>query len=309
MELSKYSTKDKKNWDNLVINSKNGIFLFERNYMDYHCDRFIDHSLIFTKKNKIVAAFPANEKGDEIISHGGLTFGSLIMSKRLRTIEVLEIFDKMKIYYSDLGFKKIIYKPTPSIFHKYPAEEDLYALFKLDAQISRRDISSVININSKLTFSQTKRQAIAKCISKNVKCVENTNFTEFWDLLEKVLLKFDAKPVHTLEEITLLHNAFPEKIRLFEARSGDALLAGVVIYDFGQTVHTQYMANSQEGRCIGALDFINNDLLKNVFNDKSHYSFGISTELQGIKLNKGLIQQKEMMGGRAIVLDFYTVVL
>ena len=309
IEVYRYKFDQKSLWDNIVEKSKNGIFLFYRNYMDYHQPRFTDHSLMLCRSNKIIAIFPANESGDEIFSHGGLTFGSLIMTFDLKAVEVLEIFILIKDYYNQLGFKKLTCKTIPSIFHKYPAEEDLYALFRLNAQLVRRDISSVICLENKIKFSESKRQSVTKCEHGNIIFSENTNFREYWRLLIEVVSKFDAKPVHSLEEISNLRNHFPEQIRLFEARLDNVLLAGVVIYDYGHVVHTQYMANSQEGRKLGALDFINHKLINEVFSHKKYFSFGISTENQGMKLNEGLINQKEMMGSRGIAIDLYTIVL
>lgn len=309
IEIRKYGISEKENWDEQVQKSKNGVFLFERNYLDYHKDKFKDHSLFIYKSNKIIALFPANEKNQEIYSHAGLTFGSLIMTLDIKAVEVLEVFNLIKDYYKNLGFKKITYKCIPSIFHKYPSEEDLYALFRLDAKVYRRDISSVILLKEKIKFSESKKQAVTKCIKLNIQFKENDNFEEYWVLLTDVLSKFETTPVHSLEEITKLKNHFPDKIRLFEARNEDELLAGIVIYDYDGVVHTQYMANSQGGRKIGALDYINYKLITGIYSKKEYYSFGISTENQGKDLNSGLIQQKEMMGGRGIAIDFYEILL
>lgn len=309
IEILKYTEVEKKTWNEFVSKSKNGVFLFHRDYLDYHQDRFTDHSLLISKNNKVIALFPANEKDAEIYSHGGLTFGSLVMSLEVKATEVLEIFTTLKNYYKNLGFNKITYKSIPSIYHKYPAEEDLYALFRMDARLVRRDIASVIKINSKIRFSESKRQSVTKCIKNGIVFEKNDNFDEYWDLLTAVLSKFSTKPVHTLEEINSLKNAFPNNIKLYEARKNNELLAGIVIYDFDSVVHTQYMANSQEGRKIGALDFINDCLINEVFNQRDYYSFGISTENQGLYLNEGLIQQKEMMGSRGVALDFYEISL
>ena len=309
MEIVKYTNHQADAWDDFVSKSKNGIFLFKRNYLDYHKDRFSDHSLFILKNQKIVALFPANQEGIEICSHAGLTFGSLVMGYELKATEVIEIFDNIKKYYSDLGFKNLIYKAIPSIFHNYPSEEDLYALFRIDAKLIRRDISSVIEIKKRIRFSESKKQSVAKCKSLDITISENKNFAEYWDILTEVLNKFGTKPVHSLEEISKLHLLFPENIRLFEARKEKQLLAGIVIYDFGKVAHTQYMANSTEGRNIGALDFLNYDLIENIFAEKEYFSFGISTTAQGKILNEGLIQQKEMMGSRGIAVDFYKIEL
>ncbi|MFC6098071.1 GNAT family N-acetyltransferase [Flavobacterium qiangtangense] len=307
IEIERYSSDHSTAWNEFILSSKNGLFLFDRNYMDYHDHKFPDHSLVFRKKQKIVAVFPATANGNKIFSHSGLTFGSLIMDNSLRQIEVLACFQEMKSYYKLNGFEEIIYKAIPSIFHAYPAEEDLYALFKNDAKLYRRDISSVVQIDNKIRFSESKRQSVRKCSELKVSIEENSDFSGYWELLKEVLNKFDAKPVHTLEEITLLKSKFPVKIRLFEARLDEKLLAGAVIYDFGDVVHTQYMANSIIGRKIGALDYLNYVLITEVFKDKKYYSFGMSTVDQGRILNEGLILQKEMMGGRGIALDFYSI--
>ena len=306
-EIKKYKTLDNTIWDDFIRTSKNGFFMFERSYLDYHQDRFIDHSLCIYKKNKLVAVFPANQIDHIIYSHGGLTFGSLIISKQIRTNEVIEIFKNISDYYKNLGFISIIYKAIPYIFHPYPSQEDLYALFLLDAKLIRRDISSVIDLGEPYKFSESKKQAVTKCEKLDIQIKENNNFTNFWDLLVQVLQKFDTKPVHSLAEINTLKSSFPDNIILYEAYRGDELLAGIVVYDFGNVIHTQYMANSNEGRKIGALDFINHTLIEKYKNEKQYYSFGISTENQGRVLNEGLIQQKEMMGGRAVALDFYQI--
>lgn len=307
--VQKYNKTFQDDWDRFNEISKNGNFLFQRNYLEYHSDRFIDHSLMLLMNNNIIAIFPANENGDQIHSHGGLTFGSLVMGKDIKAIQVLEIFSLLKQYYSDLGFKKIIYKSIPTIFHKYPSEEDLYALFRIDATLVRRDISSVVLLKEKIRFSESKRQSVTKCVKNNITVAENQDFNEYWELLNEVLTKFGTSPVHTIDEIVRLKESFPTNIRLFEARKEDELLAGIVIYDYGKVVHTQYMANSQEGRKIGALDYINHYLMNEIFFEREYYSFGISTEQQGRELNSGLIQQKEMMGGRGITLDFYSISL
>lgn len=310
IEIKRYTEADKKIWDNFICQSKNGNFLFLRDYMDYHKDRYIDHSFIFWKKNKPIAVLPANEDEKRLISHGGLTFGGLITDMNIRTIEVLEIFELLCNYCVNQGFQTIIYKVIPFIFSHYPAEEDQYALFKYNAQLIKRDISSVLPLQENtIRFSESKRQSVAKCEKMGLKVIGSNDFSAYWDLLTDVLSKFDVKPVHSLQEITYLKSKMPDKIKLYEARwnDSDSLLAGIVIYDYSQVVHTQYMANSIEGRNIGALDYINYVLINQVYSERKYYSWGISTEQGGKALNTGLIQQKEMMGGRGITLDVYRI--
>ena len=309
VRIVRFHKESTKQWDDLIETSKNAVFLLNRSYLEYHEDRFTDHSLLIFNKEKLVAVFPANETTDIIYSHAGVTFAGLILSRDAKAKDTLEILEKIKEYYKGLNFKELYYKAIPSIYHTYPGEEDLYALFRNDAILYRRDISSVISLSDPIRFSETKRQAISKCEKAGITVSENNDFTGYWELLTSVLAKFSTTPVHTLGEIAYLKAVFPQYIRLFEARLAGELLAGVVIYVYKHVVHTQYMANSATGRSIGALDFINSKLMTETFNDKKYYSFGISTESGGKVLNEGLIQQKEMMGGRAIVNDFYKIIL
>ena len=308
MKVVRFDQSKIYDWNEFVVKAKNGLFLFERAYMDYHKVRFPDHSLmIYNKKDKLIALFPATEKGLQIYSHSGLTFGGLIMSYELKTAEVITVFDELIDYYRSREIREIHYKAMSYIFNKYPAQEDLYSLFRHDAILYRRDICSVIKISNPVRFSETKRQAIKKCIKEGVVISENLNFKDYWTLLTAVLAKFKTIPVHTLDEIHHLKKNFPEQIRLFEARLVGNLLAGIVIYDYGNVVHTQYMANSEMGRKLGALDFINFNLINEIYKNRKYFSFGSSTENQGRRLNEGLIQQKEMMGARAVCNDFYKI--
>lgn len=306
--LRRYNDRDREKWNGFIPLAKNGLFQFDRAYMDYHKDRFTDHSLIAERNGKIVALFPANESRQAIFSHEGLTYGGLLLDKRMGVEEVMEVFEKMLDYYRRTGFRSITYKVIPYILHTSPASEDQYALFHHEATLTRRDISSVIDLAAPVTTSATNRRKAAQCAKKGVRVSENPDFSEYWELLSAVLWsRYQVLPVHTLEEIMHLKSRFPDKIRLFEARNGATLLAGVVIYDYGKVIHTQYMANSEEGRELRALDFINAVLINDVYNQRQFYSFGPSAGDADSFLNEGLLRYKEMMGGRAVSKDVYTI--
>lgn len=305
--IEPYNQSESFAWNEYLAKTKNGVFLFERNYMDYHQHRFEDASLLIFKENKIAALFPANKLHDEVYSHQGLTFGGILYANDTKADEVIEIMKLIYEYYKALGFKTIIYKTIPYIFHHYPSDEDLYALFRVNAKLIRRDIFSVIDLNNPIKFSETKRQLVKKCIEKEIQVKEQNDFSDYWSLLESVLLKYNSEPVHSLNEMYFLKENFNDRIRLFEARLDTQLLAGIIIYDYKNVVHTQYMANSQEGRKIGALDFINHKLITEIFTDRKYYSFGTSNENNGRELNEGLNRQKELIGGRAVAHDFYQI--
>lgn len=300
-----YKSQHHKEWDVLNKNAKNGVFIFSRDFMSYHAHRFQDYSLILKDNESIVGAFPANRQEDVIISHQGLTFGGLIYTADLRAKKILESFEKIMEHYSATGCKRIIYKTVPHIFHKYPSEEDLYALYRVGANIYAREISSVIDIGHKIKYTSSRLSAIKKSIKNKVFYSEGQYITEFYSLLTNALSKHEAKPAHSENELRFLLDIFPDKIRSFVALHEKEVVACALVFDYERVVHTQYLASSDLGREIGALDGLIVHLIENVFPDRQMFSFGKSTENRGYLLNEGLIFQKEGFGGRGIVLDTY----
>jgi len=297
----------KEEWNKFVINSKNGTFLLHRNFMDYHADRFSDCSLMFYENEKLTALLPANISGDILYSHQGLTYGGLIMGYDTRASEVLNIFEVLIGYLQQRDITRLIYKAIPCIYHKYPAGEDLYALFRKKATLKTRSISSTIDQrNAKPSYSQLRKRQIKKAYSQGLTIEESEDLKEFWTILEDNLQKkHNTSPVHTLKEIEALKNTFPKQIRLFEAKRDKQTVAGCLIFETDTVAHIQYISANNEGKQFGALDLLFDTLINDTFAHKSYFDFGISTENEGLYLNEGLISQKEGFGARATIYDTY----
>jgi hypothetical protein len=303
--LRPYVPADAPAWDALVDRSRNGNFLHCRRYMDYHADRFVDRSLVIERDGKAEAVFPANLKGDVVVSHGGLTYAGLISTHDVRAESTLALFGQIGDHYRAHGVRRVVYKAVPHIFHGYPAEEDLYALHRLGARLQRRDISSAVPLREAVRFADGRKRSIGKAKKAGVRTGIGTDLAAFHAMLTEVLHKHDTAPTHSVQELQLLQARFPERIVLHEARVDDTLLAGVLVYDFGRTVHTQYIAASDQGRELNALSLLLGELIEQVYADRVYFSFGISSDHEGRHLNGGLIMQKERFGARAVVHDFY----
>ena len=303
----KYNPGLKKEWDDFVEKSKNGTFLFNRNYMDYHSHRFEDHSLMFYKGGRICALLPANIIGTTVYSHSGLTYGGLIMDRRLVTEDVLKIFRLIKEYYLSMGFYKLIYKPVPHIYHKLPSEEDLYALFRNDGRIIGRNVSSTVLLSDRIRFRNIRKSGIRKAFKADLKVDRSFDFSSFWKILENNLKKkYSSAPVHSLEEIEKLSLLFPQNIQLFSAYEAESnMVGGVVCYVTAGVAHVQYISASSFGLENGAIDLIFDYLLNTYFTGYKYFDFGTSNEDKGRFLNESLIYQKEGFGGRAICYDIY----
>ncbi len=305
LTLRPYAPADAAAWDALVDRSRNGNLLHRRGYMDYHADRFVDRSLVVERGGEFVAVFPANVQNRTVTSHGGLTYAGLIASHALRAESTLALFEQIASDYRAQGVERVIYKAVPHVFHAYPAEEDLYALHRLGARLARRDLSSVIALQEPYRFTPGRRRAITRAKRARIDLQTNADPQEFHQLLSEALRRHAAVPTHSLAEMRLLQSRFPRHIVLHEARRDGALLAGVLVYDFGHVVHTQYLAASSEGRQLDALSLLLAQLIEDTYAGRRHFSFGISTEQQGQVLNAGLVAQKEYFGARAVVHDIY----
>lgn len=307
IRVERYGAPRAEAWNSFVAGAKNGLFLFDRRYMDYHADRFADHSLLFLSGDKIVGLLPANERDGRLSSHGGLTFGGVLSDRRMRAATMLKVFAELRGYMAAHGLVGLTYKAIPHIYHQIPAEEDLYALQINGARLVRRDVSSTLDLADRPAYAKGRKWSTSRALKAGMEIAEERGLREFMALEEANLLeRYGVRPTHSGDEMELLAGRFPDAIRLFTARRGGELLGGVVVYESHRVAHTQYIASNPAGRELGALDAIVHHLLNTEYpGRRAFFDFGISTEEAGRVLNEGLIDNKESYGGRAVVHDFY----
>lgn len=305
--IQRYTADRTDEWNDFVATSKNGTFLFYRGYMDYHQDRFDDCSLLAYRKNKLFALLPGNRKGDAFVSHQGLTYGGFITDGQASAEHLCQLFDAVNAWLKAEGFRQVVYKPVPWIYHTMPAEEDLYALFfRCHARLIERDASSAVFMSKRMAFAESRLSGLRKACREGLTVRESDDFPAFWHILsENLHRKYDANPVHSLEEIQLLKSRFPSAIRLFMTYRGDTPLGGTVLYLSPQVVHTQYISASEEGKRVGALDLLFHHLINEHDFHRPYFDFGTSAIGNTNELNASLIFQKQGFGGRAVCYDWY----
>lgn len=308
--IKRYNPNDAAAWDAFVDASKNGTFMLKRGYMDYHSNRFEDHSLMFYNDDELVALLPATLHGAELRSHGGLTYGGIICCYTMKQHTMNECFMALKDYLLSNNIKLLLYKAIPYIYHHYPCQEDLYTLWCNGAQLIRRDVSTTIDLEVPLKLPKGRKAQIARAKREGIRVETSNDFETFIALENSVLTQYhQTQAVHTGAELTLLHSRFPDNIRLLTAIHDNEMIAGVLLFVYDNIVHTQYMASSEYGRANGGLDLIISTIIEEYKSNKKYLDFGISTEDAGRFLNNGLISQKESFGGRSIVYDFYELTI
>ncbi|MDO5447761.1 MAG: GNAT family N-acetyltransferase [Prevotellaceae bacterium] len=319
-KIKRYTSDDKSRWDEFVEASKNGTFILKRDFMEYHSDRFTDHSLLFfDDKDKLVALLPANEVQDsqspslrggirrgQLHSHQGLTYGGLVLSSKQGINEVMGMFDSIIDYLKANNFTTFHYKQVPTIYHRCPSQEDEYALWRHNAVIEVCNIASTMPLHSPQTPApkRDRMQRFKKACTMRYRLDETYDLSVFWPILETSLaLHHDAKPVHTLEEMARLKALFPDNIKCYIAynTAGEAE-GGVLLFVTDQVAHSQYGHATEVGYSNHVMDYIYQTLIEKYRNDGHtlYFDLGTSNEDGGHVLNASLAHQKEGFGARGI---------
>ncbi len=312
IEIKTYTPAQEAVWNEFVASCTTATFLHKRSYMDYHSHRFTDHSLMAYADGRLLAVMPANVANGTLYSHQGLTYGGwLHQLKHFDATVMMDVMQNALVFLKNEGLEEVIYKPVPHIYHRYPSEEDLYALFRAGAILTESNISTAVQLSNPLAFDRGNKRSVNVAIKANVQVAESTDWNGFWHVLEEVLAQRHAtKPVHSVEEIKLLHSRFPEQIKLYTASIHQRIVAGVVMFYTHTVAHSQYIASNAEGRDAKALALLFRHLIDQAkANGYAYFDFGISNEDHGRWLNEGLVQQKSRLGGRGIVYNTYKITL
>ena len=297
-------------WDEFARMSRNGTMLHQRGYMDYHSDRFKDCSLVALHEGRLCALLPACIEGDTLWSHRGLTYGGwLVPLKHFDATVMVEVMDAACQWMSDNSIKRLVYKPVPHIYHRYPCEEDLYALFRHQAKLIETNISTTIDLTCPLPLDRGNKSGANAARKAGIQVGPSEDWEGYWRLLSSLLdERYGTRPVHTLDEMRLLHGRFPDGIRLYAATLDGEMLAGVVMYLSQPVAHCQYIGASPQGKDSKALTLLFDYLIGEAkASGYRYFDFGISNEDHGHYLNEGLVRQKSRLGGRGIVYNTFEI--
>lgn len=310
-EIRRYEQGLERVWNEFVAQrARNATFLFDRRYMDYHSDRFTDCSMMAYRRGKLMALLPANITPDGVLhSHQGLTYGGWITSaSHFDGTDMPGLWREWLAACRRAGIGEIDYKPLPWIFSRYPAQEDLYLLFRSGARLTESNLSSVVDLRDPRGFNTLQRRHIRRASAAGCEITYTRDVGPFWQMLAQCLRdRHDAAPVHSQEELELLMSRFPENIKIAEIRLGGELLGGVCLYITPMVTHTQYIASTQRGRELNALSLLFDRLMSDAGAKSRYFDFGTSNEDHGRRLNEGLLRQKASYGGSGVTFDRWSL--
>jgi len=304
-----YNSEDFAIWNTFVSTAKNATFLFHRDFMEYHQDRFQDFSLLVFENDKLISVLPANRVGDAVFSHQGLTYGGFVFDAKIKLGEVLVIVQSVLQFLNQNDIAIVQLKLVPSIYNILLSEEIEYALFLTNAQLIRRDCLSTIDLTKSFQFSKDRKKCIRRSEKNNLVVKEEIEFDLFWNkiLIPNLAIKHNSKPVHSAAEIIALQQKFPKNIRHFNVYHKDKIVAGTTVFITEKVAHPQYISGNENKNTLGSLDYLYNYLITEVFSDKNFFDFGPSHEDNGKKINEGILFWKESFGAKTTVQDYYEV--
>jgi hypothetical protein len=307
--IKRYTKDDFSVWNNFINQAKNATFLFHRNYMEYHHNRFEDFSLMVYNENQLICVIPANRVEDKLFSHQGLTYGGFVFNDEIKLGEVLNVVKIALKFLENEGVSTFLIKEVPFFYQSYLSEEFRYAMFLCHAKFYRRDCLSVIDLNKPYKISKTRLESVRRGAKNKLEIREELNFELFWNeiLIPNLANKHQSNPVHTVEEINFLQANFPKNIRHFNVYFNNEIVAGTTIYETETVAHPQYISGNERKNELGSIDFLYHYLLTIVFKDKNYFDFGPSHENNGKNINKGILFWKESYGAKTTMQDWYVV--
>ncbi len=307
-----YQESDFVLWNDFIGQSKNATFLFHRHFMEYHKDRFEDYSLLVFDNKKMIAVLPANRVDAVVYSHQGLTYGGLVYCDRINGEKTEEILDCLLRFLKENSIKTFFFKQIPVFYPSGGNGEIDFFLLRKGALLYRKEMNLAVNLVMPLHISKSKRKHFRKISELNLEIIEQNQFDFFWKLVlePRLMEKHNAKPVHSLKEITVLKNNFPQNIRQFSVYYENCIIAGVTVFDTQSVVKSQYGATTKKGEELRAMDFLFINLIEKYKQEgKSFFDMGIVNEDNVKGYNSGLLKQKEELGCSIYNQDFYKIEL
>lgn len=307
--VKKYNHNDFALWNDFVAQAKNATFLFHRDFMEYHKDRFEDFSLLVFEQDKLRAILPANINGNAVYSHQGLTYGGLVYLSKLKAEKVESILDEILLFLKENQIEAFYYKPLPDFYLTEGNKEIEFFLLKRKAVLERKEMNLAVNLSVPLNISKSKLKHFRRIENLDLDIVEEQEFNPFWEkvLEPRLLEKFNTIPVHSKEDITLLKSKFPQNIKQFSAYKNDEIIAGITIFESKNVVKSQYGATSKTGEEFRALDFLFINLMHKYKRKGKHFfDMGIvNSDTEDYHI--GLLKQKEELGCSVYSQDFYKI--
>ncbi len=314
LEIEPYTPELRETWDAFVEQSNNGTLFHKRSFLCYHPpDRFIDDSLLFYKKGRLLAVLPAARRhGDDekiLVSHPGASFGSFVTRKDLSLRDAMRLVQALIRYARERHYGGLDITLPPIIYQHRPSQYIDFALFRAGFQYRKREVSSVVPLPPDPAqvmpmLSPESRRNVRRAQKLGVKVRLSDDYETFYAILQRNLkLRHNVIPTHSLEELKTLAARFPELIHLFAAYVEEQMVAGIVMFHaHARSTLAFYISHREEFQRYRAVNLLFYEVFQRCIEQGFAYlDFGLFTV--NMEPNWGLARFKESFGAQGVFRD------
>ncbi|HID95808.1 MAG TPA: GNAT family N-acetyltransferase [Candidatus Latescibacteria bacterium] len=316
MDVIRYTEDIREEWEEFVENSNNGTIFHLQRFLDYHpMGRFMSHHLVFRKKGKLVAVWPAVEKlggsGRQLISHAGASYGGFVVREDLSIRDAVLLVESLVQYASKEGFGSIVLTQPPLIYYRLPNNYLDFALIKCGFEYLKRELTSVISLNYRegdilSTFKNEARTALRKAQRSGVEVAKSDDLKGFYEILTQNLkMRHNVNPTHSLDELFRLKELLPKRIKQFSAYLGDKQIAGMMLFICNpKVVLAFYISHKEEYQRYRAVNFLFYEVIRWAVEQGFEF-LDLGTFTLNMVPNWGLGRFKENFGARGYFRDTF----
>lgn len=300
-------------WDAFVESSRNGTIFHQRRFLSYHAaDRFVDHSFLAFRGDRLIAVYPGairdTDRGRWWSSHPGSSYGGPVLGWETTLDEVAAVLVALVGSARDQGLVGMDMRLPEQAFYARPSDEIEYCLWRLGFERRAVELSTAIPLFEGRAAAEARyrwhgRRRVKKARRVGVKVQWSDAFEAYWKILEQNLERHSTHPTHTIQDILRLRELCGDRIRLATAEVDGKLAGGIVVFVANRVAfHSFYIAQDfafQQSETVGALiDFLVQWGCDSGFR---YFNIGISTERGGAIINWGLFAFKQAFGGSGYV--------
>ena len=296
--VKRYCSDDFALWNDFISQATNATFLFDRNFMEYHADRFQDFSLLVFEEDILQAVVPANCKDNQIFSHQGLTYGGFVFRNEFPIGQIETVLSETFSFLQSQGFVKCEIKAMLPFYAPDFHAEIQQVLSDKQAKITAQKMNLAIDFRTEYSISKSKLKHYRRLQSEGLVVKKEADCTIFWqEVLEPLLLeKYQTKPLHSLAEINSLQSKFPNHIEQYNLYRDGEILAGITLFKTATVIKSQYGATTENGKKFRALDYLFLYLIDSFKADYDYFDMGTVDDNSELGYNEGLLNQKKELG-------------
>ncbi|POR20899.1 FemAB family protein, partial [Flavobacterium columnare] len=296
-------------WNRFIETSENATFLFHRDYMEYHQERFEDFSLMIFDHKTLVGVLPANRIDEVLYSHQGLTYGGFYFSSKLTLDKIEIILQDIFHFLNENNIKEIILKQIPNLYLQYHQGIDFLLFNRYKSLLVKREMNLMINYRTLFSISKSKMKRFNKLDKLGLEIRKETSLMPFWTnvLTPRLMERYKTKPVHSLLEIQKLRDLFPSNIVQYSVYFENKIIAGITLFISERGIKSQYGATTVLGEKYRALDFLFIKLIQKYKDSFHFFDMGTVSNSSSLGYNIGLLQQKKELGCSIYNLDTYKI--